>query len=194
MRISTGNDKARSHQRRLAALRSEPHMVRKRMNEEELLEFLTEVAGRHPRRDEMLFVCIGTDCSTGDAFGPLIGSLLKEQGWLHVIGTMKQPCDANRLAALEEEILPGKIVFAIDACLGKPLSVGSYLAAEGPIRPAQAVGAIWPQVGNYSIAGVVNMIGPKPYMTLQTTSLHTVMQMAATVAELIGKAWNVGDK
>ncbi|WP_342663567.1 spore protease YyaC [Paenibacillus pinihumi] len=193
MRISTGNDRERGHQRRLSALKSEPHAVRKRMNDEELLEFLTEVAGRHPNRDELLFVCIGTDCSTGDAFGPLIGSMLEDQGWPHVIGTMQSPCDANRLAFLENEMLPGKIVIAIDACLGKPLSVGGYLAAGGPIRPAQAVGAIWPQVGNYSIAGVVNMIGPKPYMTLQTTSLHTVMQMAAKVAEQIGKAWGVRD-
>nr|WP_270165191.1 spore protease YyaC [Paenibacillus sp. SYP-B4298] len=193
VRIRTNGDQERCRQRRLNELKSAPQPLRKRMDGELLLEFLTGIARCYPQRGRILFLCIGTDRSTGDAFGPLIGSMLRRQGWPHVIGTMEEPCDARMLEQIEDRLPQDKVVVAIDACLGKPGSVGMYLAAEGPLRPAQATGAIFPQLGNYSIAGVVNTIGPKPYMTLQTTSLHTVMNMAAETAELVRLAWGRQD-
>lgn len=193
LRIRTAGDKERIHQRRLADLSSAPQTPRKRMDGELLLDFLAGIARRYPQRGMVLFLCIGTDRSTGDAFGPLIGSMLKRQGWPHVIGTMEEPCDARMLEGIGERLPQDKVVVAVDACLGKPGSVGFYLGSEGPLRPAQATGAIFPQLGNYSIAGVVNTIGPKPYMTLQTTSLHTVMTMAVEAAERIRQAWERQD-
>ncbi|GMK46472.1 spore protease YyaC [Paenibacillus glycanilyticus] len=158
---------------------------------EGLQAFLAHVAERHPDRSRVVFLCIGTDRSTGDSFGPLVGTKLEERGWQHVFGTLKQPCDAKRFAeALEQSAeRENAVIIAVDACLGKPLSVGKYITAEGPLTPGQATGARLPAVGDYSIAGVVNVSSHKPYMTLQTTSLYTVMQMAETVAELVDQAW-----
>lgn len=154
-----------------------------------LLAFLTEVAARHPDRSRIVFVCIGTDRSTGDSFGPLVGSRLEERGWPHVFGTLRQPCDAERFAEALKQAAKHAVVIAIDACLGKPQSVGKYIATDGPLTPGQATGARLPAVGHYSIAGVVNAGSHKPYMTLQTTSLYAVMQMAETVAKLVDQAW-----
>ncbi|SFF29528.1 putative sporulation protein YyaC [Paenibacillus catalpae] len=156
---------------------------------ESLQTFLTEVASRHPDRSQIVFVCIGTDRSTGDSFGPLVGSKLEERGWPHVFGTLKRPCDAERFAEALEQSAEHAVVIAVDACLGKPQSVGGYITAEGPLIPGQATGARLSAVGHYSIAGVVNASSHKPYMTLQTTSLYAVMQMAETVAELVDQAW-----
>lgn len=92
----------------------------------EIAEFLAPIASQYPNRSEVSFVCIGTDRSTGDCFGPLVGTLLREQGWEHVIGTMEQPCDAY---AVEQAVLMAEnraVVIAIDACLGKPQSVGTF--------------------------------------------------------------------
>ncbi|MCM3630942.1 spore protease YyaC [Paenibacillus glycanilyticus] len=154
-----------------------------------LQSFLTQVAARHPDRSQVVFVCIGTDRSTGDSFGPLLGSRLEERGWPHVFGTLKQPCDAKRFEEALKQAAEHEVVIAVDACLGKPQSVGGYITAEGPLTPGQATGARLKAVGDYSIAGVVNASSHKPYMTLQTTSLYTVMQMADTVAELVDQAW-----
>ncbi|NIK72037.1 spore protease YyaC [Paenibacillus sp. BK720] len=156
-----------------------------------LRTFLAQIAGRHPDRSRVVFLCIGTDRSTGDSFGPLVGTKLEERGWPHVFGTLKQPCDAKRFAeALEQSAgLEHAVFIAVDACLGKPSSVGTYIATQGPLTPGQATGARLPAVGDYSIAGVVNAASHKPYMTLQTTSLYTVMQMAETVAELVDQVW-----
>ncbi|XEC93598.1 spore protease YyaC [Paenibacillus tarimensis] len=159
-----------------------------------LAQFMAGIAARYPDKDEILFLCIGSDRSTGDAFGPLVGAKLAGQGWRYVIGTLNDPCDAKRLPQAIAGLPPDKTVIAVDACLGRPESVGAYLVADGPLVPAEALGANMPEVGNYSIAGVVNVFGPKPYAALQTTSLHAVMRMADTLAEAVFAAWFEADK
>ncbi|MCR2803452.1 spore protease YyaC [Paenibacillus soyae] len=161
----------------------------------ELADFLAKAWPGESTREPggVLFICIGSDRSTGDAYGPLVGSMLKERGFPHVIGTLEKPCDAHAVeeavreaAALRERV---SFIVAIDACLGKPESVGCFLAAEGPLQPGAAIGRRLPFVGDVSIAGVVNMHGPKAYGMLQTTSLHLVMEMAKQTADAICEAW-----
>lgn len=169
----------------------------KRMEERTLRRFLEGVAARHPDPDLIVFVCIGTDRSTGDAFGPLVGSRLKQRGFPHVIGTLEKPCDAYAVEGSLEETFrlrsEGRTVIAVDACLGKPQSVGSYAASEGPLQPGAATGRKLPPVGDYSIAGIVNEYGvkSKSYWKLQTTSLHLVMRMADETADEMAAAWKM---
>ncbi|MNC44645.1 hypothetical protein D3C75_935610 [compost metagenome] len=47
------------------------------------------------------------------------------------------------------------------------------------------MGGSLPAVGHYSLAAVVNVNGPKPYWTLQMTSLYQVMKMAEEIASSI---------
>lgn len=155
----------------------------------ELLVFFQSIARKQAKRSKIVFICIGTDRSTGDAFGPLVGTMLKELGWTRVIGTLEEPCDAHsvvRAAALPGE---GDTIIAIDACLGHPKSIGKIVASEGSLQPGKAIGRNLPPIGHYSIAGIVNMNGPKAYWKLQTTSLHLVMRMAQSVASAATDAW-----
>ncbi|MEK3882341.1 spore protease YyaC [Paenibacillus sp. PL2-23] len=159
----------------------------------ELAQFLMRSGAAVPNSGRLLFVCIGSDRSTGDAYGPLVGSLLKERGWPHVVGTLEQPCDAHaveaavlKAAAMREQAWS---IVAIDACLGKAASVGGFVAAHGPLLPGSAIGRRLPPVGDVSIRGVVNLFGPKAYGMLQTTSLHLVMEMAKQTAAAIDEAW-----
>ncbi|MNO62203.1 hypothetical protein D3C76_528750 [compost metagenome] len=154
---------------------------RKKMTGCELADFFREVHGRH-REERVTFLCIGTDRSTGDALGPLVGSRLVEYGLTNVVGTLQYPCDADNFEARTSEIPHGHIIIAIDACLGSPGSVGLYLVSGQPLVPAQSVGGSLPAVGHYSVAAVVNVNGPKPYWTLQMTSLYQVMKMADEIA------------
>lgn len=155
---------------------------------EGLYSFLAPAAQALQLGQEVSFVCIGTDCSTGDAFGPLVGSALQARGWSNVNGTMEKPLDAKRIAL--EGIHPptGTIVITIDACLGRPESIGMFAVAEGPLKPGEGIGLKLDPVGDYSIAGVVNQQGPRPYRTLQVTSLHLVMRMAESAAAAIDAA------
>lgn len=150
-----------------------------------LAAFLARI-GRERRMDELAFLCIGTDRSTGDSLGPILGTMLEERGFPRVIGTLKEPCDAERLPKVAEALaLEGAAVVAIDACLGRPESVGMYLVSDGPLTPAQSVGRGFPPVGAYSVAAIVNENGPKPYFTLQTTSLYRVIGLATSIADAL---------
>ncbi|MFC4103120.1 DUF1256 domain-containing protein [Paenibacillus xanthanilyticus] len=151
--------------------------------------FLNEIAARHPDPEGMAVVCIGTDRSTGDSYGPWVGTLLAERGWKNVIGTIAKPCDADRYESLTAALPPGRIVLAIDAGLGKPESVGVYLVADGPLHPARATGGQLAPVGDYSIGGIVGPFSAKPYWSLQRASLRQVIRMARDTAEAIQQAW-----
>lgn len=108
--------------------------------------------------------------------------MLEARGVVGVIGTLREPCDADRLERNASSLPAEAVVIAIDACLGRPENVGKFLLGEGPLQPARSVGGTLPPVGDYSVAAVVAEFGPKPYMTLQTTSLYAVMEMAKRIA------------
>jgi putative sporulation protein YyaC len=151
--------------------------------------FFADVARRHPQRSKLVIVCVGTDRSTGDSFGPWIGTMLRERGWQSVIGTLDRPCDADRYESAVAEIPEGMTVIAFDACLGRTDAGGRYLVAEGPLYPGRATGGNLPPVGDYSLEGIVGPLGVKPYWSLQRASLYEVMGMAREVADAVCGAW-----
>lgn len=153
-----------------------------------LASFMARVAAGHAL-DELTFLCIGTDRSTGDSLGPWVGTMLKERGLTRVIGTLRDPCDSERLPQMIPSLTQMGTIVAVDACLGRPETVGAYLVSNGPLIPARSVGKTFPPIGSYSIAGIVNVSGPKPYWNLQSTSLYRVMNMAAEITDAIIRGW-----
>lgn len=165
-----------------------------RVDEEGLRLFFEHISASYPKRDQIVFLCIGSDRSTGDALGPLVGSMLKEKGFPHVIGTLEQPCDADKVSGVMASYeCKGTTVIAIDACLGRMESVGLYLVRNGPLQPGEAVGQKLPRVGDYSVAAVVGAQGHKPYWIIQTTSLHYVLTMARAVVRAAASVWGGRD-
>lgn len=137
----------------------------------------------------IIIVCIGTDRSTGDSLGPLIGTNLKEKDLpknFHVYGTLEHPVHAlnleEKLAQIHHQHEKAYIL-AIDACLGKPQNVGSIYVKNGPLQPGAAVQKKLPAVGNIHITGIVNISGFMEFFVLQNTRLYLVMQLAKTITE-----------
>ena len=133
-------------------------------------------------------VCIGTDRSTGDSLGPLVGTKLSEMklSTLHVYGTLDDPIHAVNLKDKLQEIHklhPNPTIIAIDACLGRLKSVGFLTVAEGPVMPGAGVKKDLPPVGDLHITGIVNVSGFMEFFVLQNTRLSLVMRMANTIAE-----------
>jgi putative sporulation protein YyaC len=142
-----------------------------------------------PARD-VVFACIGTDRSTGDALGPLVGQRLLRLGFpaASVIGTLEEPLHAlnlrDRLAPVMER--PDRpLVVAVDAALGPSTGVGTvHLRASG-LLPGQGVGKDLPQVGEISVTATVNIqAGAMDVQILQSTRLFVVQELA----EMIGVA------
>ncbi|WP_221567501.1 spore protease YyaC [Alkalihalobacillus sp. TS-13] len=141
-----------------------------------------------PPSRPIVIVCIGTDRSTGDSLGPLVGTKLKAKHSAHyeVYGTLEEPVHAVNLEERLEEI-KGKhlnpFIIGIDACLGKLSSVGMVSLGEGPVKPGAAVKKQLPPVGDIHLTGIVNVSGFMEYFVLQNTRLNLVMKMADLIAE-----------
>lgn len=147
----------------------------------------------------VVFICIGTDRSTGDAFGPLVGTGLANAGFRRVIGTLAEPCDAHalpsRIAELSASAQDGRAVIAIDAALGRAESIGKFQVTAVPTLPGSSVGRMLPPVGDFGIAGIVNGAGHrhKSYSILQNTPLYRVMTMAEQLVAAITAVFPMQD-
>ena len=137
--------------------------------------------------DSIVFVCIGSDRSTGDSLGPLIGYKLStlNHNNVYVYGTLDDPVHAKNLA---DKILvissrhPNALVVAIDACLGSMEHVGYVSIKNEPLRPGAGVNKDLPEIGDISIIGIVNFGGFMDFIILQNTRLHLVMKMADLIS------------
>lgn len=138
----------------------------------------------------IVIVCIGTDRSTGDSLGPLVGTKLYDKNLehVHVYGTLDDPIHAvnleEKLAYIQTKHLTPFII-AIDACLGRLKSVGQITVADGPVMPGAGVKKDLPPVGDIHITGIVNVSGFMEFFVLQNTRLSLVMKMATVVANSI---------
>ncbi|MEH7096456.1 spore protease YyaC [Neobacillus vireti] len=144
-------------------------------------------------RRPIVFVCIGTDRSTGDSLGPLVGSLLEEKELqsFYVYGTLDEPIHAVNLADKLREITAihaNPYIIGIDACLGRIKNVGVIQIGNGPVKPGAGVNKELPAVGDIHITGIVNVSGFMEFFVLQNTRLNLVMKMAKTIASGIVQA------
>lgn len=136
---------------------------------------------------DVVILCIGTDRSTGDCLGPLVGHKLKLIRYknITVYGTLDDPVHAKNLTDVVERIKQqhdAPFIIAVDACLGKSERIGFISIGKGPLRPGAGVNKTLPEIGHIHIVGVVNMSGFMEYLILQNTRLNLVMRMADTIS------------
>lgn len=134
------------------------------------------------------YVCIGADRSTGDAFGPLTGTLLRRMGMRHVFGTLEHPVHAGNLAETLKNLPDKCFVVAVDAALGDPREVGYLIVHDGSLKPGTALNKNLPALGNLSITLNVGIAGLANLLMLQTASLNMVWTGAHLVARGITAA------
>jgi putative sporulation protein YyaC len=136
----------------------------------------------------VVIMCIGTDRSTGDSLGPLVGDMLSKRNLrnIHVFGTLENPVHARNLeetVTKANRIFPGAYIVAVDASLGSLNHVGSISVGRGPIKPGAGLKKDLPAVGNMHITGVVNTGGFMDFLVLQSTRLSVVMKMADVITK-----------
>jgi putative sporulation protein YyaC len=144
----------------------------------------------HDNLDEyrrLIILCIGTDRATGDSLGPITGHKListVDSGDVSIFGTLEKPVHAKNIHQTLDYIhaaYDNPFIAAIDACLGKPESVGYITIGEGPINPGAGLSKSLPTVGNMSITGIVNVAMGMDFAVLQNTRLHLVVKMAEVI-------------
>ncbi|MBW7475640.1 spore protease YyaC [Paenibacillus oenotherae] len=139
-------------------------------------------------QQRLVVVCIGTDRSTGDALGPLVGTYLSKyrSPYFEIFGTLDEPVHAMNLDDTLIEInkqIRKPFVIGIDACLGQVSSVGCIQVGSGPVRPGAGVNKDLPPVGDIHMTGIVNVGGFMEYFVLQNTRLQLVIRMSEIIAQ-----------
>jgi putative sporulation protein YyaC len=126
-------------------------------------------------------ICIGTDRSTGDSYGPLTGHMLSKINFcdFDLYGTFKEPVHALTLPKTLERIdLEHSLIIAVDASVGAPDYVGHIGMGLEPIKPGSGLGKELPPVGDISITGIAAAGGFAPFLMLQNASLGLIYNMA----------------
>lgn len=138
--------------------------------------------------EEIIILCIGTDRSTGDSLGPIIGYKLKSKSLCNdkviVYGTLDHPVHATNLVSTLQkikEVHHNPYIIAIDASVGRECHIGYITVGVGPLKPGLGVNKSLPDVGDLHITGIVNVGGQSTPLLLQTTRLNTVMNLADTI-------------
>lgn len=134
---------------------------------------------------QIVILCIGSDRSTGDCLGPYVGTILGNLEGAVVLGTLDDPVHATNLSSVTAKMksqYDNPIVIAVDACLGRLGSVGYISVDHEPCRPGEALNKGLPEVGNISIAGIVNVGGFMEHLVLSSTRMGLVYRMSEAIA------------
>lgn len=135
----------------------------------------------------MIYLCIGSDRSTGDSLGPLVGHQLcrMAQAETLVLGTLSKPVHAVNLKATMDFIrrcYGNCLVVAVDASVGSEDHVGGITLGLGSIRPGLGVCKKLQAVGDIYITGVVHSGSNLEPELLQSTRLALVMELAECIS------------
>ena len=133
-------------------------------------------------RRQVVFLCIGTDRSTGDSLGPLIGSRLEAEviGDVVVIGTLEHPVHAvnlDRTIGGDGRTLPGCDHHSRGRRRGPLGSCGACDAGKGSLRPGLGVRKGTCRRGDISITGIVGGAESGDPLFLQSIRLSKVMRL-----------------
>ncbi len=132
-------------------------------------------------------LCIGSDLAVGDSLGPIVGTMLKENGFCgYVYGTLKNPVTAKEVKFAGDFLKkthPRSKVIAIDAAVGEETDVGLIKVSDCPLRPGSGANKRLGKLGDVSVLGIVARKSAFSYSLLNLTRLNLVYRMAERIAE-----------
>lgn len=143
---------------------------------------------------DYIFLCVGSDKVTGDAFGPLVGDKLQKlfKDYYHniqVVGSLENPVCASNVNKEIQEIYQkykNPCMIAVDSALATKEQIGKIMVSDHAMRLRAGIDKKMQLVGDISIKGVVAKdykFSKYNFAELQSTSLNLVMKLANTTAD-----------
>lgn len=141
-----------------------------------------------------IFLCVGSDKITGDAFGPLVGDKLQNlfknyYNNIIVEGTLENTVSATNIKTTVNQIYTKykkPCIIAIDSALSNKEDIGKIIVADTKMKLGKGTNKNIMAVGDISIKGIVAQdykIARYNFSTLQNTSLNLVIKLANITAE-----------
>lgn len=150
-----------------------------------------------PLNKKIIILCVGSDRSTGDSLGPLVGSFLIGESYtsrndIEIWGTLEKPLHAKNINKVIKKIKQDNsddvCTIVVDACLDTYDSVGNIRVSKSPSQPHSWIKKNISKVGDFYINMVVNVGGFREFQVLQSTKLSVVLKGADLIADAITEA------
>lgn len=144
---------------------------------------------------ELVFLCIGTDRMTGDAFGPLVGTklqqLVEEKNIfnINIYGTLNENiCYTNVKEKINNinKIHKNACIIVIDAALSNEENIGKIFIQNGKTSLGKGLYKSKMEIGDISIKAVVGKsykLSKYNFSTLQNISLNRVINLSDIVSK-----------
>lgn len=136
-----------------------------------------------------VIVCIGSDLSICDSFGPLVGTMLESKGLpCYLYGTLRHPVTARELKYLDDFLSntnPHGKRLVVDAAVGERNEIGLIRVQTGGLYPGKGVQKNYRKFGDLSILGIDAERSLLQHSLTELTRLRLVYQMAQTVSDAL---------
>lgn len=141
----------------------------------------------NPVNELPIIICIGSDLVLGDSLGPLVGTLLRQNGAsAYVYGTLNAPITAKEVEYAKvylKKIHPNSKIIAIDAGIGQSDDVGLIKVLNRGLKPGLGVDKNLSTIGDISVVGIVAARSVKSVNLFNYTRLNLVYKMAKIIAD-----------
>lgn len=162
---------------------------------------LRNVVTSNRKNKKIVFLCIGTNMIIGDAFGPVVGSILKKcfnkNDEIEILGNLE---DVITYSNIKEKFKPNTykndLIIVIDSALSSKSNIGKIFIQNRGLRYAESLKKNNNMIGDISIKAVVgensnnNIIN---FNNLQNVSLDKIHNMCNIVSngiiDVMNKKW-----
>lgn len=144
------------------------------------------------KESRILFLCIGTNRIIGDAFGPVVGSMLKknlvETNEIRILGDLKECVTYAHLTNMDEYWKDKKnqgLIIVLDSALSYKKDVGKVFIQNRGLKYAESLGKDNSIIGNISIKAVVGEDendNLKNFDNLRNVSIKQIYKMCNIVS------------
>lgn len=165
---------------------------------------LNNVINSNNLGNSMYFVCIGTNRIIGDAFGPVVGSVLKksliEKSNVHILGDLDKCITYENInevfnrSSLNSET---NLVIVLDSALSNKDDIGKVFIQNRGLKYAESLKKENSVIGNISIKAVVGentSNSAENFNNLKNVSLKQIHHMCNLVSNGIIEVMNKKEK
>lgn len=143
-----------------------------------------------PEREKRVYLCIGTENVLADSFGPRVGTILQNnmKKPIFVYGLVDNNINALNLVnavSVIRTLHPKHKLVVVDAAVGDVSELGCVQVNPYGVRPGSATDKVLPQVGDYSIIGIVSLRGIKNFYSTDYDKQLLIEELTNKVADAI---------
>lgn len=162
---------------------------------DDISTLLSSIVFANERKDsgQIVIVCFGTNAISGDALGPMVGTILTQKYNVSAFVYGTEDCNVNgkNMASwldFIKTVHKGALFVAVDASVGAKNKIGQIVVREDGVCPSGVTGKK-ARFGDIGVLGIVAQNGGDSLMRLMCVSPLKVAEMADKISVMLKQAF-----